>query len=190
MFEILKQKQVLTLDYAKAALKHCNKVEEVLLQNDTSVLVEEKVASIAMASTFMWVVGGIIGLFVSLTGVGLVLFVIGWILSKIINRQVYGRERKVESLNSDEKELLEIITRTSVELKALAMKMKIASKARRVVCVNYPQRRFELDRLLQHIEAHNPSNLSVKYRALYVKRVASHRTLSEKLNRSYQIVGV
>jgi len=83
-------------------------IENNILQNDSSSKLEEKVISIGISSILVYIGTAVVGLFgVATGGAGvIILFVIGWLLSKLINKKVFGSERKIENIRDDEKSLL------------------------------------------------------------------------------------
>lgn len=181
--ELLLNKQKKTKQYIDHVIKYCNKVEGTILQNDVSTQVEEKLASIGIATVFMWFVG----FFLTFTGAGIILFIIGLVLSRVINAKIYGKPRDVEKLKNEEKDLFELMHSYSKQLKGLKMKVGIASKRNQSLFVDYPKRKAELIKLTQEVNSLDVKHLSIKYRTIYSKLVKSHNTLVKHLNNAYQI---
>jgi hypothetical protein len=181
--KILKDKQQSTKQFVDHVLEHCKRVQGTILQNDTSTQIEEKLVSIGIATLFMWLVG----LFISLTGIGILLFIIGLVLSKVINSKVYGKTRSEGDLKNEEKQLIELMDSYTKQLKGLKMKVGLVSKRNQVLFSEYPQRKAELVDLTHKIKSLDIKHLSVKYRAVYSKNIKSHDTLITYLNHAYQI---
>ena len=183
--EVLVNKQKKTKQYIDHVIKYCNKVEGTILQNDVSTQVEEKLASIGIATVFMWLVG----FFLTFTGAGIILFIIGLILSRVINSKIYGKPRNKEKINDEEKALFDLMHSYSKQLKGLKMKLGIASKRNQSLFVDYPMRKAELMKLTQQVSSLNIQHLSIKYRTVYSKFNKSHSILAKHLNNAYQING-
>ena len=181
--EILKDKQQSTKQLVDHVLKHCKKIEGAILQNDISTQIEEKLVSIGIASLFMWLAG----LLLSLTGFGIPLFLIGLVLSKVINAKVYGKARSEENLKDEEKNLIQLLRSYSKQIKGLKMKVGLASKRNQVLFSEYPQRKGELTNLTQEIKSLDIKHLSIKYRTVYSKFVNSQNTLFMHLDHAYKI---
>tara|TARA_B110000196_G_scaffold293833_1_gene282416 strand:- start:4077 stop:4655 length:579 start_codon:yes stop_codon:yes gene_type:complete len=183
--EVLGDKQQQTKHYIDHVIKYCNKVEDTILQNDISTQVEEKLASIGIATVFMWLVG----IFLTFTGAGIVLFIVGLILSRIINAKIYGKPRNIEKLKEEEKVLLEYMHSYLKQLRGIKMKVGIASKRNQSLFVDYPLRKVELLNLTEQVNSLNIQHLSIKYRTVYSKFNKSHSRLTKHLNNAYQING-
>ena len=183
--ELLLNKQKKTKQYIDHVIKYCNKVEDTILQNDVSTQVEEKLASVGIATVFMWFVG----FFLTFTGAGIILFLTGLILSRVINSKIYGKPRNAEKINDEEKDLLDLMHSYSKQLKRLKLKVSIASKRKQSLFVDYPKRKTELTKLTQKVSSLNVQHLSIKYRTIYSKFNKSHSKLAKHLNNAYQING-
>ena len=182
--EILKRKQQNTKQYIDYVLKHCKKIEGAILQNDTSTQIEETLVSIGIASIFMWLVGLLLS---SLSGFGILFFIIGLILSKVINVKVYGKARTEKSLNDDEKQLIQLMYSYTKQLKGLKMKVGLASKRNHVLFLEYPERKAELANLTHEISALDIKHLNLKYRTVYSKLINAQDTLLHHLDQAYRI---
>ncbi len=180
---ILQRKQQSTKQFVDSVLKHCKKVEGAILQNDTSTQIEEKLVSIGVASLFMWLVG----LLLSLTGIGILLFLIGLVLSRVINAKVYGKTRSEDVLNDEEKQLIEFIHAYTKQLKGLKMKVGLASKRNHVLFLEYPKRKTELANLTHKVKVLDIKHLSIKYRTVYSKLINTQDTLITHLDHAYRI---
>ena len=180
---IIDEKQRLTKDFIKYSIKYYKNVKGTLLQNDTSNLIEEKVISIGIAYVFMWLVG----LILTFTGVGIVLFIAGYVLSRVVNTKIYGKERSLDMLNDDERHLLELIDAHIKQLKSLKIRVSLKSQRNKVLFIDYPIYTSELAIVANKIRGLNPQHLSFKYRLNYLKLVESEELLFTKLDHAYQI---
>lgn len=139
-------------------------IENNILQNDSSSKIEEKVISIGISSILVYIGTAVVGLFgVATGGVGvIILFVIGWLLSKLINKKVFGSERKIENIRDDEKSLLSKLS----ELEETHKKIRdeINNKGVVVNFTNYPNLKRELNELVNLLTTYDTSNLALKYR--------------------------
>ena len=99
--KLLAQYKIWTLKLRNAS----QNIENNILQKDSSSKIEEKIISIGISSILVYIGTAIVGLFgVATGGVGIiVLFIIGWLLSNLINKKIFGSERKIENINDDEK---------------------------------------------------------------------------------------
>jgi len=181
--EILRRKQQSTKQFINSAIKHCKKIEEAILQNDTSTQIEEQLVSIGIASIFMWLVG----LLLSLTGFGILFFLIGLVLSKMINTKVYGKTRSAGSLNDEEQQLIEFMHSYMKQLKSLRMKVGLASKRNHVLFLEYPKHKTELASLTHEVKVLDIKHLSIKYRTVYSKLIKTQDSLVTQLDHAYQI---
>jgi hypothetical protein len=181
--EILRSKQQSTKQFINSALKHCKKIEGTILQNDTSTQIEEKLVSIGIASLFMWLVG----LLLSLTGFGFLLFLIGFVLSKVINAKIYGNTRPEGTLNDEEKQLIEFMHSYMKQLKSLRMKVGLASKRNHVLFLEYPKHKTELANLTHEVKVLDIKHLSIKYRTVYSRLLNTQDNLITQLDHAYRI---
>jgi hypothetical protein len=182
-FDFLDEKKKLTKLYADEGMKFCKKVEDTILQNDKSAFIEEKIASIGMAAIFMWIVG----FFITMTGIGIILFIIGLLLSKLINNKVYGKERKIENISPEEKSLIDRLAKHSSELKGLKMKVGIKSQYKAVLLTDFGEKRKKMTTLFSHVNSLDTKHLTLKYRANYRSLSNAQNSMNAKLNDAYQI---
>lgn len=179
--ELFKQYKLWTLKLRTAS----QNIEDNILQKDSSFKVEEKVISIAISSVMVYIGSAIIGLFgISTGGVGfIVLFAIGWLLSKGINKKVFGDERKLESLADDEQALL-------AKLEALVqMHVKIRSginnKTMPVFFTGYVVLKREFDEMINGLLAYETSHLALKYRYKHALLVKKYQQETEHFHKIY-----
>ena len=108
------------VSWTKEHHKITTKIEDNILQRDSSSKFEEKLISIGLSSLLVYIATGIAGLFGIVTSgffIGLVLFPIGWAISKLINKKVFGDERKIEDTSEDEQTLLSSLKKIDEEYK-------------------------------------------------------------------------
>lgn len=141
-------------------------VEENILQNDNSDKIEEKLVSIGISSVFVSIGSGLASLFgivaIGLSG-GLVLFIIGWILSKGVNKKVFGNERKLDNINEDEKKLLSGKNYVITYFRPIEKKIKIKKLRKQVAFTNYIDIKDTLTHFLIYLKEYDSSNLAIKY---------------------------
>lgn len=158
-------------------------IEENILQKDSSAVLEEKVASIVISSVLVYIVVGIVGLFgVSVGGVwGIVVFAIGWILSKVINKKVFGKERDADSLKEEEKLLLEKLKQLNhrhEEIRNYIAQMP-------VFFTNYPSLKREFAEMINRLLTYDASNLALKYRYRHAYLVKKYQNEVNTFHKIY-----
>jgi hypothetical protein len=139
-------------------------VENNILQKDSSNKLQEKLVSIATSSILVFLVTSVIGLFgVALGGAWMVVFfVIGWLLSRFINKIVFGSERKVEDLKDHEVQLLELLK--SVQKSHESIRNNINNKTLVVNFTNYVELKKEFGKAVEALVDFDVSKLALKYR--------------------------
>jgi hypothetical protein len=178
---LLKQYKQWTLNLKNAS----DDIENNLLQKDSSNKIEEKLASIGISMVFVYIVTAIIGLFgVAIGGVwSVVFFVIGWVLSKLINKKIFGSERKIEDLKDDERELLnklEQVIQTHVDIRS-----KINDKSIIVNFTKYPKLKSEFEAVVNALSTLNTSSLALKYRYKYPLVVKKYQAQVRRFDEIY-----
>ncbi|MBW6489511.1 hypothetical protein [Sulfurimonas sp.] len=173
-------------EYRKWTLKlksASQNIEDNILQKDINSKLEEKVASIIISSVLVYIVIGIVGLFgVSVGGVwGVVVFAIGWLLSKAINKKVFGSERAVESLKEEEKLLLEKLE----QLNHRHEEMRSHLPAMPVFFTNYPSLKREFGEMINRLLTYNASNLALKYRYRHAYLVKKYQNEVNTFHKIY-----
>lgn len=181
--DIIEKKRIETLQFSKMGLEFCQGIRNSILQKDTSALIEEKIASIGMAAIFTWILSS----FIFFTGVGIILFIVGLALSRLINRKVYGKEKNPEKLSKEEKAILSEIINQEKTLRKIKTFSTVKSKSKDVLFVNYVELSLEFDMFLKKIQNHDTSNLSLKYRALYSSKIKNTKKIKHSLNKAYCI---
>ncbi|MBS4067735.1 hypothetical protein [Sulfurimonas sp. RIFOXYB12_FULL_35_9] len=173
-------------EYRKWTLKlktASQSIEENILQKDSSAVLEEKIASIVISSVLVYIVVGIVGLFgVSVGGVwGVVVFAIGWLLSKAINKKVFGSQRAVESLKEDEKLLLEKLERLNEKHEEIRKHLTEIP----VFFTNYPSLKREFGEMINRLLTYDASNLALKYRYRHAYLVKKYQNEVNTFHKIY-----
>lgn len=179
--QLLSQYKIWTLKLANAS----NDIEDNILQKDSSSKIEEKVISIGISSILVYVGGAIVGLFgITTGGVGvIVLFAIGWLLSRLINKKIFGSERKVEDIRDDEKVLLQKLHKIESIHKNIRNEMN--NKSILVNFTNYPSLKREFNELVNLLINYNASSLALKYRYKHLYVTNKYKTQISKFNEIY-----
>ncbi len=173
-------------EYRKWTLKlktASQNIEDNILQKDSSAVLEEKVVSIVISSVLVYIVIGIVGLFgVSVGGVwGVVVFAIGWLLSKAINKKVFGSERAVESLKEDEKLLLEKLERLNERHEEIRNHLTEMP----VFFTGYASLKREFGDMINRLLTYNSSSLALKYRYKHAYLVKKYQNEIEIFHKIY-----
>ena len=157
---LLSQYKLWTLKLANAS----KGIENNILQKDPSNKVEEKVVSIGISSILVYIGSTIVGLFgIATGGIGIViLFIIGWLLSKLINKKIFGSERKIEDIRDDEQVLLDKLKNLEITHKSIRDTMNQRNIL--VNFTNYPKLRREFNELINLLVNYDASCLALKYR--------------------------
>lgn len=154
--------------WLKSHMQLLDDLEKTILQNDNLDKVQEKIISIGFASLFVSIASGIVGLFgvvaVGFVG-GVVLFIIGWTISQIFNRKIFGRQRKIENISESEKDLLNRNDILKKELKAKSLRVRL--KKEKVYFSYYTSLKHEVVSLNDAMRLNNSDNLAYKYRIKY-----------------------
>lgn len=168
-------------------LKSASKaIENNILQKDDSDPMEQKIMSIGISMLFVWIVTSIIGLFGGSTGgffIGLVLFGIGWLLSKLINKTIFGTPRKIEDISDGEKQLLNNIKQ--IESKHISIRDRINKNSIVVNFTNYVELKNEFENMLATLENFNTIHLAVKYKLKYKYVVTKYKVEVDKFHKIY-----
>lgn len=139
-------------------------IENNILQKDSSNKLEEKIISIGISSILVYMGTAVIGLFgVATGGIGVILlFIIGWLLSRYVNKKIFGSERNIENIRDDEKLVLSKLK----ELEETHKKIRDEINTKRVVVnfTNYPNLKREFNVLINLLVTYDTSSLALKYR--------------------------
>ncbi len=161
-------------------------VENNILQNDDSDPLEQKIMSIGIASIFVWIVTSIVGLFGVATGgfiIGVILFGIGWMLSKLINKTVFGTPRKIEDISDGEKALLDSIKQ--IESTHIAIREKIKNNSVVVNFTDYTKLKKEFEEMLEELNSFNTIHLALKYKLKHKYVVTKYKVEVDKFHKIY-----
>lgn len=145
--------------------KMVTNIEDNILQKDFSSKIEEKIISIGISSFLVYIGLGITGLFGIATGgflIAIVMFPIGWLLSKFINKKVFGNERKIEDTTDEEQTLLK--TLQSIDEGYKTMGLQVRFKKLVVNFTNYPEQKTQLKYIVESLSLYDASSLALKYR--------------------------
>ncbi|MBD3842169.1 MAG: hypothetical protein IE909_09835 [Campylobacterales bacterium] len=161
-------------------------IENNILQKDDSDPLEQKIMSIGISMVFVWIVTSIIGLLGGSTGgffVGLVLFGIGWLLSKLINKTVFGTPRKIENISDGEKALLNNIKQ--IESTHIAIRENIKNNTLIVNFTDYAKLKKEFEDMLYMLENFNTIHLALKYKLKHKYVVTKYKVEVDKFHKIY-----
>jgi len=158
--KLLSQYKLWTVKLKNASLN----IENNILQKDSSSKLEEKIISLGISSILVYIGSSIVGLFgVATGGFGaIVLFIIGWLLSKFINKKIFGDERSIESIRDDEKLLLNTLVEIDNRHKGIRDTMNSANNS--INFTNYPTLKRELNTLVNLLTTYDSSSLALKYK--------------------------
>ena len=158
--ELLSRYKLWTLKLRNAS--QC--IEDNILQKDSSAKLEEKIISIGISSLLVYIGTSIVALFdIATDSIGVVaLFIVGWLLSRYINKKVFGSERKIENIRDDERVLLHKLK--EIEIKHKKIRDEMNSKTLVVNFTDYPNLRREFNEFVNLLLTYNSSALALKYR--------------------------
>lgn len=165
-----------------------NEVERNILQNDKSDVVIEKIVSIFIATAFVSIGSffmGIVGFAAAGVFGGIALFVIGWLLSTAVNKNIFGSERTVEEINEHEKTVLSEKNSLTEYFRPVAKKLKIQRVRKEVAFTNYHHIQGLLSHFHQLLVTNNCKNLAYKYRRRHSESIQQSTRLINKFNNIY-----
>jgi Mg2+ and Co2+ transporter CorA len=159
-------------------------IENTILQNDQSDAFEEKIVSIGISYVFMWIFNGIIGLFVVVNiFVSIALFFIGILLSKFINKKLFGTPREFEELSNEEKDMLKklhSVTRTHKNI------IKSINENKRIVYFkDYIYLKDKFESMIDILENFDRSHLAIKYRTKYLLVIKDYKNEVKTFHKIY-----
>jgi len=161
-------------------------IENNILQKDDSDPVEQKIMSIGISMLFVWIVTSIIGHLGGSTGgffVGLVLFGIGWLLSKLINKTVFGTPREIEDISDGEKALLNNIKQ--IESTHIDIRDNINQNNVLINFTDYTSLKKEFEDMLYMLENFNTIHLALKYKLKHKYVVTKYKVEVDKFHKIY-----
>lgn len=139
-------------------------IEDNILQKQSGSKIEEKITSVAISWVLVFMVSSIFSLFGLTLGIlgSLFFFALGLVLSRYINKKLFGEERNKEEIKDDEKELL-------AKMEALMQKHHeirdaLNNGSMKVFFTNYPTLKREFGEMKNRLLLYNASNLALKFR--------------------------
>lgn len=161
-------------------------IENNILQKGSGKNIEEKVASIIIASVLVYIVTGVLSLLGLYSGefiLGVVFFGMGLLLSKFLNKKIFGVERKIEELKDDEKTLLSEIERINEIHKEI--RSKINDNSMVVNFCDYPTLLQEFQSIVSLLTNYNTSHLAYKYQLNHKIVVSKYNAQIRKFDAIY-----
>jgi len=168
--------------------KHLELVEENILQKDNADQVLEKVVSVAISSVFVTIGSGVVALFgVATAGIGggVLLFIIGWLFSGKVNKEVFGKEKDIEKINNEDSELLNEKQNVLAYFKPIKTKLIIQKHRKEVAFTRYTELRRQLKDLCTLLQGYNSKNLAYKYRHRHSKAIQKNIMLINHFDSVY-----
>ena len=164
------------------------RVEQSILQNDTSDSILEKIMSISISVVSVSIGSGVIALlgFSSAGFIGVIIcFAIGLLLSKGVNKKVFGTVRTLEDINEQEQSLIFNKNVLVEHFRPISKKLKISKTRRDVAFTRYHEIHELLSRFSQQMKSHNSNNLAYKYRRRHSENIQKSIQLVSKFNCIY-----
>jgi len=159
-------------------------IENNILQTDNTNLLEQKIMSITISSLFVWIVTAIVGLFgVATGGLGIVLFIVGWLLSKLVNKVLFGNPRKFEDISENEKELFFALKK--VENRHISIRDSINNHSIVVNFSDYTSLKKEFENILFDLNNFNTRYLAIKYKLKHKYVVSKYKIEVNKFHKIY-----
>lgn len=142
------------------------KIEDNILQRDFNSKFEEKIISIGLSSFLVYIGSGIAtGVFGVKTGgfvAGTILFFIGLAISKIINKKIFGNERKIEDIKEDERDLLNFLKRVDDEYKTMGLQTRFKKISVHFIAYKDHKKKFQF--IKEKLLDYDTSSFALKYR--------------------------
>jgi hypothetical protein len=163
-----------------------NSIKNNILQTDQTGAMEQKIMSIGISMGFVYLCTSIVGLFGVYTGgflAGVILFAIGWFLSKIINIKLFGTPRKEEDLKDDEKALFAQLQ--TIQNRHISIRDNMKKNSITVHFTEYPILKKEFTETLFMLENYNTKHLAFKYRASHKIVVSQYNQRIKKFHLIY-----
>ena len=161
-------------------------IEDIILQRDSTDAIEEKLISIGLSSLLVYIGLGIAGLFGIATGgilIAIVLFPIGWIISKLINKKIFGTQRKIEDTTDEEQTLL--IALQNIDEQYRTMGLQIRFKKLIVNFTEYKKQKDDLQTIANNLETYDASPLALKYRLKHKLITTKYKKQANKFDTIY-----
>lgn len=189
MFKIFKLGRLVDAyhDWLKKYNNHLEFIEETILQKDNRDKIEEKIVSIIISAVFVSICVSVLTFFGfhSLSGfVGsVILFVIGWFLSKGFNKKIFGSERKLENLSDEEKQIIDSSNDLKKYFKPITLRVRL--KKEKVYFSNYVEIKKKIEDLHSKMSMYSGSKLAYKYRYRYGKDIKKQILLQHDFENIY-----
>lgn len=189
MFKIFKLGRLVDAyyDWLKKYNNHLEFIEETILQKDNSDKIEEKVVSIIISAVFVSICVSVLTFFGfhSLSGFigSVILFIIGWFLSKGINKKIFGSERKLENLSVEEKQIIDSSNDLKKHFKPITLRVRL--KKEKVYFSNYVEIKKKIEDLHSKMNMYSGSKLAYKYRYRYGKDIKKQILLQHDFENIY-----
>ena len=162
------------------------KIQDNILQRDSANKIEEKIISIGLSSFLVYIGTAIAGLFGIATGgflISIVLFPAGWMISKLINKKIFGDERKIDNITDEERTILK--TLQSIDERYKTMGLQIRFKKIAVNFTNFADHRAQLKSAVDSLSKYDASKLALKYRYRHSLIAKKYEKLANQFNTIY-----
>lgn len=173
-------------DWITSHHKITTDIEDIILQRDSADKFEEKVISIGLSSFLVYIGTAVAGLFGIATGgffVALVLFPIGWMISKLINKKLFGSERKIENISEEEQSLLKKLQDIDQEYKTMGLQIRF--KKILVNFTEYKKHKIQLSEIVDELLVYDASILALKYRLKHKLIVKKYEKVANQFDTVY-----
>lgn len=180
--KLLTQYKVWSLKYKNC----CSAIKSNILQEDQSTVLEEKFVSIAISSVLVYIGVSILSFFgLAFGGVvaGVIIFFIGWSLSKLLNKKIFGSKREYENLKNDEKVLFEVLD--SMQERHHEIVKGINAEKILVNFTDYVFLQKQFERSYLALKEYKVSHLAYKYRAKHPFLVAKYKKQMQNFEEIY-----
>jgi len=160
------------IDWIASHHKITTKIEDNILQRDSTDAIEEKLISIGLSSLLVYIGLGIAGLFGIATGgifIAIVLFPVGWLLSKLINKKIFGTQREIEDTTDEEQTLLKALKNIDEQYKTMGLQIRFKK-----IIVNFTEYKKQ-----------NASPLALKYRLKHKLIAMQYKKQANKFDTIY-----
>jgi len=159
------QERLQDLDgWYKKYLSLSDRYEACILQTSSRDALLEKGVSIAFSFFIMFIVSSILSLLGGPAGflVSLILFAIGWGISKLINLKLFGKERSYENLTEDEQAFLDQLESLKKSIKSNYLRTKLRKD--NIYFGYFVRSRTELEEFHDLVSNLSTGKLAIKYR--------------------------
>ena len=167
---------------------HLALIEVNILQKDNADVILEKVVSVVVSSVFVTLGSGFAAFFGVVTagfGGGILLFMIGWLFSQKVNRDVFGTEKDIEKINHEDRVLLCAKDKILAYFKPIKKKLIIKKYRKEVAFTHYPEIKEQLKEFCFLLQNYNVRNLAFKYRVRHNKVIQKNILLMRRFDDVY-----